>query len=369
MPERGCMRHNSGRWLFPVLLGLSFSGGSAFTQEPPPGRLGKVLDAQEKPVAGAAAICMVPPGDPLSADAAGVVHLVEPCQRLYCEGPNSIPGEVYLAVDPTLTCRIKPAVLVRGRLTDGLPVGIGGLQAGLTPAGKKTVFDWIHDWGLGVPSGFSFSPQPPGRFRLAIADLGKKWVCSADLGRLTPQELLISVPYREPKTVNGKVLDRENRPVTGLSIQAPSGASVSPSSRLDVPPSERFPWRCGFDPAPWVTTGPDGQFSIAIDPGLPFFLLAGNLDTPQGLAVAAFETVPTEEITLRLTSKSRIRGAWIYKDRAAPASCEAPLLIHDGSASWLADGVKVSITPFCGALCEILRLGEDENSERTAAAR
>lgn len=363
------MRHNSSRWLFPILLGLFFGGDLAFTQEVPKGYQGKVLDAQEKPVAGAAAICMVPPGDPLSADAAGVVHLVEPCQRLYCEGPNSLPGEVYLAVDSTLTCRIKPAVLVRGKLTEGLPSGTGERYAELIQAGKRTVYDWIHDWDLDNPPGFSFTPHPPGRFRLAIADLHNKWACSADLGHLAPQELLITVPYRDPKTVSGKVLDCDKQPVAGLSIQAVSGIPVSDSSPLNVTPSERFTWRCGFDPAPWVTTGPDGQFSIAIDPGLPFFLLAGNLDTPQGFAVAAFDTVPTEEITLRLTHASWIRGPWIYKDRAAPASCEGPLRIHDGGGSWLADGVKVPITPFCGAECEILRLGGDESSERTAAAR
>jgi len=117
------------------------------------------------------------------------------------------------------------------------------------------------------------------------------WHCRAELGAVAAGSKEVTLTWREPLEVRGRVLDRAGKPVSDV----PIFVTPEPGTEAGEPV-----WTCAFEAMHEPVSGADGSFVVQIDPGVPVKIDAGWRNYPIGTASRTLRGKPDGEIVLAL---------------------------------------------------------------------
>ncbi len=313
----------------------------------------RVIEPSGALVEGATVTCTEPQSQAVLSDRQGIANLIGPCARVSCTAPQRIGGESVPAGTSPIVCVVAPSASIMGELATRCR---GACTAALLDAEGKPLERIVLSataTGTEGKTEFAFMPRRPGRFGLevALADPATpdttRWRCTTDLGVVPPGRHRVVVPWREPESIRGKVVDGRRAPMAGMTVAAWSGRPV-PYARWQKKPVEHDRWTCAPATADAVKTGSDGTFRVVADPALETLVIAGTAEDARGFG-AVVTKAPAEAVVLSPALPVRVTGTVVYaEDGTRAPGCTAALEPEDPDARWIAEALGVPLIVDCG---------------------
>jgi len=264
----------------------------------------RVVDDAGKPVVDAMVACLGRETGAAVTGEDGTAIVPGACKEVYCERGDLVPDKA-IVEEGKAACRLRAGLILSVEIVPKQPDELyyvsaydprnrGGLEAGITGGVPRTA-----DGGSFVERDeqgkrrHRLRPLLAGRYRLEVGRHRDQWQCGTDLGELPAGQHNVTVVWREPVEVKGRVLDRQGNPVADVPL------FVRPEEQDAASPAGG--WTCiarqeGREPV----TNKDGIFRVLVDPAAPVKLEAGWQGYPIGTASISIKGIPGQEPVLRL---------------------------------------------------------------------
>lgn len=268
-----------------VLVALLFSSGvltRAATVQ--------VLDADRRPVSGVLVTCLGREEGAALTGPEGTAALPDACRRVSCARGGYVSGEAVIE-GARAVCRISTGVFVRldvpepgcGDDCSASLYWLEGALGGVSALLKRGDDSWTARLG----------PVAPGTYELGLVRVDDHWVCGTAMTLSEPGEHRARGIWREPFELHGIVRLEDGRAGFDVPVHVKShpGEAARPEGV----------WQCrSLEGAPDVFTGPDGAFTLRVDPEESLQVEAGSSWGPDGHAILDVPAGTSGRIELRL---------------------------------------------------------------------
>lgn len=290
----------------------------------------RVVDPLGRPVTEAIAVCEEPPGEGVDVDARGIATLPDPCRRVYCDLIDHKPGRAWAVGERSVSCTLIPAARLRIELT-GDPCEDCTFEA-LDSGGRVVGGEAIARFRWDTSPHATLRLLDPGPHRLRIARYPSsasnapdrepvpEWQCEATIELATPSRFRMTLPWRAPVEITGRVRDSDGQAVAGTTVQA---AAIDPVAVTAPPvhdpwrgqtpatgpalPGAPVAWNCRTAGEQAPVTAADGTFRLLVDPRVAARIVAGGDGTARGRAEVVVPAGSTAPVTLTLAGDGNPR--------------------------------------------------------------
>ena len=241
-------------------------------------------------------VCAEPASAAIAFDATGGALLPEGCAKAKCTSDRWLAADVENA-----TCKLGRAVA----LTVELPQGAKGtFVIRLEPEGGKRAAVEVTSVAedgkprrpIGVP------PVPLGRYALSVRRESDAWVCRSVPPMRSPTAQKVSVPWKDPIAVRGRVLTPTGEPLPSMPVAAYPPPSLEDEVMVRLAPRGQLGgWTCGPVDGTSIRSQADGAFTVLVEPEADRLVVAGSWDDPRGIDFKVWRS--TSHTTLELVPR------------------------------------------------------------------